>query len=75
LQGIILFSMSVMLAYALFSDEIQAEVTLESKSKHKHQNKVIVNDSSGRHVTMSCQTCRKLKNHKEVEPNLYQCTK
>lgn len=30
---------------------------------------------TGRHVTLSCQSCRKLKKHKEIEHNLYQCTK
>jgi hypothetical protein len=27
------------------------------------------------HNTMFCQTCRKLKKHKEVKLNLYQCVK
>lgn len=36
---------------------------------------VPINDFSARHVTMSCQTCRKLKRHKEIETNLYQCVK
>lgn len=36
---------------------------------------ITINDSSGRHVTLSCQTCRKLKKHKEIQPNLYQCVK
>ena len=36
---------------------------------------VEVHDFQARHVTMSCQTCRKLKRHKEIEPNLYQCVK
>jgi acetyl-CoA carboxylase beta subunit len=34
-----------------------------------------INDFNTRHVTMSCQTCRKLKRHKEVRPNLFQCVK
>jgi acetyl-CoA carboxylase beta subunit len=34
-----------------------------------------INDFATRYVTMSCQTCRKLKRHKEVKPNLYQCVK
>jgi acetyl-CoA carboxylase beta subunit len=34
-----------------------------------------INDFATRHVTMSCQTCRKLKRHKEINPNLYQCVK
>ncbi|MGD7021800.1 hypothetical protein ACQCVK_04355 [Rossellomorea vietnamensis] len=34
-----------------------------------------INDSSARHVILSCQTCRKLKKHKELSQNLYQCVK
>jgi acetyl-CoA carboxylase beta subunit len=32
-------------------------------------------ESPGRHIELSCQTCRKLKRHKEVELNLFVCTK
>ncbi|RHW37337.1 hypothetical protein D1B31_16365 [Neobacillus notoginsengisoli] len=38
-------------------------------------DEIEVSDYAGRLVTMSCQTCRKLKRHREVQPNLYQCTK
>jgi acetyl-CoA carboxylase beta subunit len=34
-----------------------------------------IHDFTNRHVTLSCQTCRKLKRHKEVETNLFQCVK
>jgi acetyl-CoA carboxylase beta subunit len=34
-----------------------------------------IHDFTSRHVTLSCQTCRKLKRHKEVETNLFQCVK
>ncbi|TCJ04479.1 hypothetical protein [Cytobacillus praedii] len=36
---------------------------------------ITINDPSGRYVTLSCQTCRKLKKHKEIQSNLYQCVK
>lgn len=32
-------------------------------------------DTTGRSVIMMCTTCRKQKRHKEIEPDLYQCTK
>ncbi|MCM3411444.1 hypothetical protein [Metabacillus litoralis] len=32
-------------------------------------------DFSVRHVILSCQTCRKLKRHKEIEHNMFQCVK
>jgi acetyl-CoA carboxylase beta subunit len=41
----------------------------------REQSEVEINDFTGRNVTLSCQTCRKLKRHKEVESNLYQCVK
>jgi acetyl-CoA carboxylase beta subunit len=59
------------LAYALYSVGMDSEEEFEEVP----ESSVIVNDFSGRHVTLSCQSCRKLKRHKEVEPNLFQCTK
>lgn len=63
--------LTVILAYAFYSvgtgydeDEIDVE-----------ESSVVVNDFNGRFVTLSCQTCRKLKRHKEIEPNLFQCMK
>lgn len=62
---------SVLVAYALFSssnkEEMQEELGLETD--------LVVNGPAGRTVTLSCQTCRKLKRHREIEPDLYQCTK
>jgi NAD-dependent SIR2 family protein deacetylase len=63
--------MTVIMAYAFYSvgiDDEEDELGVE-------ENNVVVNDFSGRYVTLSCQSCRKLKRHKEVEPNLFQCTK
>lgn len=34
-----------------------------------------VNDHKFRRKEMSCQTCRKLKWHQEIEPDLWQCKK
>ncbi|MEH7484833.1 hypothetical protein V7157_27945 [Neobacillus drentensis] len=36
---------------------------------------IIANRPSARHVILSCQTCRKLKKHREIKQNLYQCIK
>lgn len=36
---------------------------------------VLVHDFQTRYVTLSCQTCRKLKRHKEIETNVFECTK
>ncbi|MCM3618767.1 hypothetical protein M3936_14345 [Sutcliffiella horikoshii] len=31
-------------------------------------------ESPGRLVTLSCQTCRKLKRHREIQEDLFECT-
>lgn len=58
-------------AFALFKSEDEPETELIEEEG----NDILVNDFNTRHVTLSCQTCRKLKRHKEIEPNLYQCAK
>ncbi|WP_448160763.1 hypothetical protein [Bacillus cereus] len=64
--------MAVLFIYALFAEqEEENELELEEGIR----NDLIVNSSTGRSVTLSCQTCRKLKRHKEIEPDLYQCIK
>jgi hypothetical protein len=73
-QDFIMGGMSVMLAYALFSSG-QGEEESGLYPEGTSVENVSVNDFSGRHVILSCQTCRKQKRHKEIEPNLYQCTK
>lgn len=67
--------LSAVFAYALFSqdNDTDSDDTIEDEDDIEE---LVINDGSpGRHVTMSCQTCRKLKKHKEVKPNLYQCSK
>lgn len=60
-------AISVGFAYAIFkSNEDEQEDILDDEDP---------DDFTGRHVTLSCQSCRKLKTHREVEPDLYQCTK
>jgi acetyl-CoA carboxylase beta subunit len=63
--------MTVILAYAFYAVGMEDE----EEEMVEDEDNVVVNDFSGRYVTLSCQTCRKLKRHKEVEPNLFQCTK
>lgn len=64
--------MAATLAFALFSDPSDNDDELEEIPL---EGDLLVNSFSVRHVTLSCQTCRKLKKHKEIEPNLYQCCK
>jgi hypothetical protein len=63
--------MTVILAYAFYVVGMENE----EEELEVEENNLMVSDFSGRYVTLSCQTCRKLKRHKEVEPNLFQCTK
>ncbi len=57
-------------AYALFLNDNN-----EEEDEFENDDEIEVNDFANRHVVMSCQTCRKLKRHKEIESNLFQCTK
>lgn len=64
------------LVFVLFSDGREDyELELEEHPDHTDPTDIEINDFKGRYVILSCQSCRKLKKHREVEPNLYQCTK
>lgn len=65
--------MTVLISYALFTSKKDEEVEMIPVAG-TIRNDLVVSSSTGRYV-LSCQTCRKLKSHKEIEPNLYQCTK
>ena len=64
--------MTVLLVYAMFSG---AEVEEDEMELNQVDNELVINGSAGRNVILSCQTCRKLKKHKVIETNLFQCTK
>lgn len=71
IHSLIVAGFSVLMVYALFSEELpEAAPKRELKSES-----FPINDSKERKVVLSCQTCRKLKNHIEIEPNLFQCVK
>jgi acetyl-CoA carboxylase beta subunit len=63
---------TVLLTYALSSSDEEEELEMEI---NETKDNLMVNDFTGRFAVLSCQTCRKLKRHKEIEPDLYQCTK
>jgi hypothetical protein len=65
--------MTVLLGYVFLS--VGLEGGAEEGEIIEPESSLMVNGISNRHVMMSCQTCRKLKKHKEVEKDLYQCTK
>lgn len=60
-------------AFSLFKDNQESEE--DETDPVEEENELIVNSHTGRSVTLSCQTCRKLKKHKEVEQDLFQCMK
>lgn len=63
--------MVVIFVYALFSPVWEEEIVNDLQEN----DEIEVHDFQTRYVTLSCQTCRKLKKHKEVKPNLFQCMK
>jgi hypothetical protein len=65
--------MTVILAYAFYS--VGSEGSDELVAEDATGSDLVVNDFTGRFVTLSCQTCRKLKRHREIRPNVFQCTK
>ncbi|MBY0144270.1 hypothetical protein [Neobacillus niacini] len=62
--------MTVIMAYAVFSTGAEEDEELVTEDSD-----LVINEGSGRHVTLSCQTCRKLKRHREIRPNVFQCCK
>jgi acetyl-CoA carboxylase beta subunit len=60
--------------FALIKDNAEEWEEMEEGRQHSIDD-LEINDQSVRHVTLSCQTCRKLKRHKEIEHNLFQCVK
>jgi acetyl-CoA carboxylase beta subunit len=65
--------MSATFALAIFSQKEEFEE--EQNEVELNEENITINGFKQRHVKLSCQTCRKLKIHKEIEPNLYQCVK
>jgi acetyl-CoA carboxylase beta subunit len=63
-------------AYGLFtSDKEDAEEDENEDYEDEDSDEVEINYFKGKTAIMSCQTCRKLKKHSEVKPNLWQCLK
>jgi acetyl-CoA carboxylase beta subunit len=62
---------AVLFAFALFNNEEE----IEMEQERVVGDGLVVTSSTGRYVTLSCQSCRKLKRHQEIERNLYECSK
>jgi acetyl-CoA carboxylase beta subunit len=66
--------MTVIFAITLFTsgpEEDMEDEIIEGVS----ESDLVVDGLIRRNVTLSCQTCRKLKRHKEIQTNIFQCTK
>ena len=64
---------AILMAFVMGLFSSDEEVDEEEKT---HSDGLAIHSSDGkRRVTMSCQTCRKLKIHVELEPYLFECVK
>ncbi|MFS0822195.1 hypothetical protein [Bacillus sp. 1P02SD] len=61
---------SFMFAYFLFTGERENDA-----DDSEENDDIEVNDHKTRRVELSCQTCRKLKWHREIETYLFECMK
>jgi acetyl-CoA carboxylase beta subunit len=75
LVSLITGGITSLFTYLLFTtDKIDDELD-DHIEEEENESDIIVNDFSTRHVKTYCQTCRKIKSHKEIQKDLYQCTK
>jgi acetyl-CoA carboxylase beta subunit len=68
MHNLIIAGMTVIMAYVFFTidEDQQSVVDIKNESVKKF---------SGRTTIISCTTCRKQKRHREIETNLWECTK
>jgi hypothetical protein len=64
----VLGGMTVIFAYVFYSMGMEDEEEIL-------EPELVVNGLSNKLIVMSCQGCRKLKNHREVEPGVFACVK
>jgi uncharacterized paraquat-inducible protein A len=63
---------TILFAYLLFTTNKEDDGTEEVMTE---EDEIEINDFSTRHVKTYCQTCRKIKSHKEIQKDLYQCSR
>jgi acetyl-CoA carboxylase beta subunit len=66
---------TILFTYLLITTNNEEEVEVLEEGPDDTDQDLIVNDFTGRHVKTYCQTCRKIKSHKEIQKDLYECTK
>jgi acetyl-CoA carboxylase beta subunit len=72
LVSLITGGISALFTYVLFTTDKEDDGPEEVINE---EDEIEINDFSTRHVKTYCQTCRKIKSHKEIQKDLYQCTK
>lgn len=60
--------------FALFNQDKEEGIFPEPALEEPAPD-IKINGATARTVILSCQTCRKLKKHREIEEDLWQCTK
>jgi ribonuclease PH len=68
-RDFIIGAVSIMIAYGVFTYDPEEEIEEEAEQDAN----VVINGR--KYYQMSCQTCRKIKNFREVEPRIFECTK
>ncbi len=71
----IIGGLTVLIARAMLKDATQEKEDFEEDQDHETLLQYEYDHGSNRTVELYCQGCRKVKKHREVEPDLYQCTK
>jgi uncharacterized paraquat-inducible protein A len=74
LVSLITGGITSLFTYLLFTtNKVEEEVSEEELDDTDPD--FVVNDFTNRHVKTYCQTCRKIKSHKEIQKDLYQCSR
>lgn len=68
MHNLIIIGVSVLMTYAFFTMDEDEEPAKEIKKDSPKE-------PSGRTTIISCTTCRKQKRHREIESNVWECTK
>jgi uncharacterized paraquat-inducible protein A len=66
---------TLLFTYLLLTTDQEDEEFDDHISEEENESDIIVNDFSTRNVKTYCQTCRKIKSHKEIKKDLYQCSR
>jgi hypothetical protein len=69
----LLGAVTVVIGYVFLSIGLEHEDTLDEPDIS--ENNIVVTNLSNKFFQLSCQTCRKIKNHREIAPRVFECSK